>query len=375
MTKSFYLAIIKQFEIIKIIVYEVTNNMSTIGIIVLLILSGILIPVFVLSQTGKTTGDIILDKDFSGSLKGIFAVYIALGHLVLISETTYPLLMPLKNFGYLCVAFFFLMSGYGLTLGYLRGGLKDFAKKRVLKIYIPYVISSLIIGFLYLAFMDDVKVLDIFIKSLLMKPVYADRILWYVFVQVLMYIFFWISFKFIPEKKNNLFKLLGLLGLTLAYIVVCKVIHESLWRYKTVLCFPLGVFVGLYKDQVISLIKKYFAVFVVPAIPVCAVGFAFAIMDKHSFITSLVSALLFACLAVFVSYKVSIRSKILHFLGDISYEFYIFQLPIIHITLKNIDSKIDYLYPIIIIIVTTLLAYCAHLLSDFICKKITAPRH
>ena len=349
--------------------------MSTVGVIVLFILGGILMPIFLLSQVRRSSENAILDKSFSGCLKGLFAVFIALGHLVLLSEPSTSLLLPLQNFGYLCVAFFFMMSGYGLTLGYLKGGLKGFAKKRILKIYVPYMVATLMIGLLYLAFMEDVKISDILIKALIMRPVYADRMLWYVFVQVLMYIFFWISFKFIPEKKNNLFKLLGLLGLTLAYIVVCKVIHESLWRYKTVLCFPLGVFVGLYKDQVISLIKKYFAVFVVPAIPVCAVGFAFAIMDKHSFITSLVSALLFACLAVFVSYKVSIRSKVLHFLGDISYEFYIFQLPIIHITLKNIDSKIDYLYPIIIIIVTTLLAYCAHLLSDFICKKITAPKH
>jgi peptidoglycan/LPS O-acetylase OafA/YrhL len=85
---------------------------------------------------------------------------------------------------------------------------------------------------------------------------------------------------------------------------------------------------------------------------------------------SVMSSLLFACLTVFISYKLSIKSKVLSFLGDISYEFYIFQLPIIHIVLHNITAKIDYLYSFIVVIVTIALAFCAHKISDFICQKI-----
>ena len=347
--------------------------MSSVGVIVLFVLTGVVMPIFLLSQVCGSSESAILDKSFSGCLKGLFAVYIALGHLVLLSEPSTSLLLPLQNFGYLCVAFFFMMSGYGLTLGYLKGGLKGFAKKRIFKIYVPYMVATLIIGLLYLAFMEDIKISDILIKALLMRPVYADRMLWYVFVQVLMYIFFWISFKFAPDKKNNLYKLLVLLALTLAYIAVCKVIHESLWSYKTVLCFPLGVGIALYKDKVISIIKKYFLIFVLPASVLCIIGFAFVCLNKHNFVMSIMSSFLFACVTLFLSYKfTTIKSKVLSFLGDISYEYYIFQLPIIHIVMHNIDAKIDYLYSPVIVLVTMVLALLAHKIADFICKKIDA---
>ena len=358
--------------IVNVIVLSERSDMSKIGIVVLFVLAGILIPAYMLIRTKLVRNGSILKKEYSGSLKGLFAVYIALHHLALLSEPSSAILLPLKNVGYLCVSFFFLMSGYGLAMGYSRNGLKDFIKKRIIKIYIPYFLSIVVIGFLYLAFMDGVKVSDIFIKALLMKTIDSDGILWYVFVQIIMYVFFWVSFKFVPARNNNIFKLMTLFILTCLYILYCKVTAANLWRYNTVLCFPLGVCISLYKEKVIELISCHYKKILASMVCLFLFGFILVMLNKHSFVMSVLSSLMFACLTVLISFLTEIHSKLLLFLGNISYEYYIFQLPIIRIVMKNI--KTDYFYSIIIVLATTVMAFFVHSISEKISRVLLKER-
>lgn len=94
---------------------------------------------------------ILWDRNLTDFLKFVAALFVAFGHYCgycsankihnVICDTV-SIISP--QFGYLGVAFFFLLSGYGLMMSDWKNHLRftDFLKRRLSKIYLPAVLVS-----------------------------------------------------------------------------------------------------------------------------------------------------------------------------------------------------------------------------------------
>lgn len=97
------------------------------------------------------------------SLRGIAALIVVFGHCTLIGADYFYMHAPLwvsftplrfLTNGYACVILFFILSGYVLSIPFLRGKLSPylaFAAKRFCRIYLPFFIAILVAAGLYAA--------------------------------------------------------------------------------------------------------------------------------------------------------------------------------------------------------------------------------
>lgn len=97
-----------------------------------------------------------LSKENGDSLKGIFAVIVVIHHLYrrvdILDGTSFTAVF--QAIGYLSVAVFFFLTGYGLMVQYEKKGqvyLKDFPKKRIIPFYCNYVLLIVIYAVFRLA--------------------------------------------------------------------------------------------------------------------------------------------------------------------------------------------------------------------------------
>lgn len=166
---------------------------------------------FKLSSSEQTY--ITFDRNVTDVLKFIACLMVALGHycgycsannIHNVFVDSIHLVSP--QFGYLGVAFFFLLSGYGLMMSDKNKhlGLIDFLKKRLVKTYFPAILISVIW-----------LIVNIFITisgggNLLCNQKYLlgviwwfnDEVMWFVRVIIVLYLFFYI-FRWLDIKNCN----------------------------------------------------------------------------------------------------------------------------------------------------------------------------
>ena len=172
------------------------------------------------------------------ALKGIFAIYVIFHHLCTYVADYFPSFYAFKCIGFLMVGGFFLVSGYGLMYGqkYKQEYLKSFFKRRLLVILVPYYI----IDIFYLIIQKYYGVLTL--KYIILSIVGFN--LWYIMAIMILYLCFYIAFKFFSHKKGlmliNLF--------TFAYIAVMFILYKKFnyinlgyWWYNSVICFLIGI--------------------------------------------------------------------------------------------------------------------------------------
>ena len=173
-----------------------------------------------------------LDRDTSNMLRGAAILLVLLGHTKIV-----------RMGGAGGVALFLILSGYGLNCSCEQHGLKNYWRRRVQKVWLPYFL---------------VGVLDVF----LLKPrgaaavlctltgldlgLIADKTMWYI-----SYIFFWYLAYYViarlfggfPAQKQRIFIMAGLLLACVPCIVLSRLgfWHIGSGSKAYFLCFPLGV--------------------------------------------------------------------------------------------------------------------------------------
>ena len=333
---------------------------------VLYILIYIILPIILLSGLTKDKNKDILDRDTTSILKGFLVIYVAIHHYV--QRISNPnLLNPLNYVGFLCVSFFFLMSGYGLTLSfYKKENLKGFFKKRFLRLYFPFVICNILVAILEnISIKSGYSILRIFITSFTLRTIYSNTILWYIFVQILMYIVFFISFKIFKSKNYRIV----FVGLSIViYIIISIYTEQGAWRYNTVSCFFIGIVVASYKEKIINIIDKYYVYLSI----ICILGFMsswyLVINGIYSYYITFICSIIFVLLLIIFTYKCKLVSALYGYLGSISYEIYIIQLPMIDIVISLMKNNNLGLF--IILLNTIILSIISNKISNLINKVI-----
>lgn len=155
----------------------------------------------------------------TGIAKGIAVFMILISHIG--DKSGYRFFTPLGGIG---VSIFIICSGYGLYKSYLKNGLTNYFRKRFVKLLIPYWI--VFIGYSIFNFQDFITLVKGF--TLIEVP----SIFWYVQYIVIMYIAFYIIFRFF----NNL-----AIGAFFIFSIILFIVNRNLLLGEQSFAFVMGL--------------------------------------------------------------------------------------------------------------------------------------
>lgn len=318
-----------------------------------------------------------LSKESSLPIKGFFVAWVFLSHYkncVDISGGGFlsdSFLWLRDMMGQLCVVMFLFLSGYGIYCSICRkeGYMRTFLLKRLLPVWLSFVIC---VGFFFIENLIlgvNYEPLHIVLAFTGWTSIGNDN--WYMFVTFALYIFAYLSFRFIkPDKRFVGLIIFTCLSLALLAGLFIAKRDEGSWWYNTILCFPLGMWYAHFKDKIDAFIFKskirYFAALLLSfGLFVC--GYYLARWHSILYCAYAPAA---ALLIVMVMAKLRFRSFPLSFLGKHVFSIYILQKLVFRAGIAmGLQSNI-YLFLIGSFAVTLILAVGYDWVFNFVRAKI-----
>lgn len=239
------------------------------------------------------------------NIKLILAIWIILSHL--------PSMKVLGAYNYLPVAGFFFLSGYGLMMK-SKSNSKYNLLKSILKIYIPYMVATII----YTIIFNNYNLLMLLKQITLINVDLPYG--WYIRTQIILYIIWFIA----NNSKNKNWKIFISFILVLIYSILFRYTGQILTSYKTVFAFVVGLWYAMYENKVFKYINLYSCVFC----GVVSLAIRFIVTDNETIFDSVLynlSGILFCFLLVYSIYKINIKNKKIDFLKNMSLELYLVQ--------------------------------------------------
>ena len=276
------------------------------------------------------------------------------------------------------VSVFFFLSGYGLYIQNERkeSYLDNFLVKRLSKILIPFIIISSIY-LIYRSINGQVLSSSFFI-DLFKKGSTVIYNGWFVDIIILMYIFFYISFRVFSNKTiailvNTLF--------IIFYIILAIKLGYGFWWYNSSLPFVLGLVWAKNKNYTDEILNNYYF-----SILVCITGLLFIshqydfvykklhLVDNYSYaFAANIDNVIFTLFFILIVRKIDFSNKYLLFLGKISFELYMIHGLVMSIFGKYfVTSRLnDVIFTTSVLIVSIFLAWLINLIIKKISIKTT----
>ena len=307
-----------------------------------------------------------LNKDNTDCLKGMFSLAVILchirGQLDCFNDTIMGQLLTVM--GYLSVAVFFFLSGYGLNYSYKKKGIEyinQFPIRRIAPFYFMCIFSVIIYAVYYVL----IKGVLVSVKSFVMFLLFGGTIIingWYLQTILLFYILFWCVFKNVKNQKWRIvFITLG----AAMYCATCIVLKYDLYWYDAVFAYPLGMIWCDYKSDIDTYLKNNKCYF----ITICLIFIIFSItlllgnllmFNYMMVICKWISAIAFVLLIIMLIKKVRIDYKITRWLGKYFFEIYMIHGMFLYIFKENVKLENELIYSMAVIASSIL---CAHLLN------------
>lgn len=197
-----------------------------------------------------------LSKEQTTSLKGLLAIGVLLSHTVPAAKVFQgSILSPLVgSLGYLCVAVFFFLSGYGIMAQYQAKKeqyLKSFLRNRVLSIYLLTLFLILLYSGFYKLIGASVSRKALFQSFLIGDTIVSNG--WYLQVVELFYIFWYITVEHIRRESAQF---PALCVFVMGYMLIGMFCMAHFW-YQSSLGFLMGVFWQRNKQKLDNYIYIY----------------------------------------------------------------------------------------------------------------------
>ena len=318
-----------------------------------------------------------LGVNSTNGLKGLLALGIVFHHL---SQwvTTGTEFVNFKYMGTYIVSVFFFISGYGLYVQNNRKEdyLDNFLSKRLSKILTPFIAISSI----YLIYRNiNGQALTItFFVDLFKKGSTVIYNGWFVDIIILMYVFFYISFKIF---SNRTVAILVNTLLIVGYIILAIKLGYVFWWYNSSLPFVLGLLWAKNKKYIDGILNKYYFI-----ILVCITGLLF-ISHQYSFVlkklhivdsvsygfAANIDNIIFTIFFILMARKIDFSNKYLLFLGKISFELYMIHGLVMSIFGKCfVTSRLnDVVFTILVVVTSITLAWIINSIVRKISFKTT----
>lgn len=262
-----------------------------------------------------------LPKDRTDMVRGLACILIVLHHfcakLMGMGYSNFLIdLIGLRG-GVTGVTIFFFLSGWGLSESQQQQQYDawTFAKKRLIRVFIPLVFTNLLY-YPYILWSQDrgFNVKDFILNVLNLHPI--DGVTWYCNVLVLFYILFYVSF--LLKKKVHIASCMTI------FTILCALYStytnpDSPFMVYSLIGFPLGVIFSLYKNQISNI---YFITCICSILPVLLILSILLPNYSNLFIANLFSWAVVLVLVSFIT-RFTLNSHILLFLGKYSYEIYL----------------------------------------------------
>ncbi len=310
-----------------------------------------------------------LSKGNTVYLKIIFALLVILAHIrnsIDSLNSTY-LGSVLTTLGYLSVAMFMFLSGYGIEMQYkIRGEqyIESFLRKRICPFF---VINSVSVIF-YAMFKTQFLNMRLSAKTFIQSFLFGDTVMsygWYLQAIIFLYLIFYISHRF---GKNYNWKLAGV-GIGVVMYVILAYLTSSVPRLycQSLLGFVIGLLYAQKKDVIDKRLEQGKKQWIV-LFGVC-IGFFITYIVGGLHIGSvyiwypmrILSAGLFVLCVVFLVKVLSIRLRPNETIGNIVLEIYIVQEIAISILRSDyLWIASDMLYIIIAYVATIIIAVVVH---------------
>lgn len=317
-----------------------------------------------------------LSKETTVAEKGLAAVIIVFHHISQMIDL--PKCFVIMNYvGFIMVAIFFFISGYGLSYGLdnKEGYLNNFFKKRILSILIPYWIVNTI-SIVYNLINSKTFTPFEYLTSYLGLDTITGT--WFVTAILIMYLAFWFSYKlYCKEKTTWNVSTIILLALIVIYCVFCYKLSNNSSFTASISAFALGVVWNrLFNSRFIEHLKTNYI------LKLCAITILFGVAFigrlglsyigvNSEILHVIIRNIVTVCFVLFlltVTYKIEFKSKIISTFGIYSYEIYI-----CHYLSKTVFSNLadnSYLFILLVIALTVLLSLIVHKINQLSKKAI-----
>lgn len=307
-----------------------------------------------------------ITSDCSNCLKGIFAICVLIHHLYQHSGLLHQTVIGicLQALGYLSVACFFFLSGYGLYASYMSKGkpyINSFLKRKIAPFYclillftVIYLVKGLLLG--------QTFSIEILLKSL----TFGGTIIvngWYLQVQLLLYLFFFATFRMVKDRRLCITLVFGE---CLLFCICMSVLgYPSTW-YEGVFAFPVGMFWREKDHRTVTENRKksfYIIAWMVEFSLVC-ISFAGSYLVKNLIFALILKMVSAVCFAVFVAtaiHLIKVENPVTRLLGKYSTEIYLIQglfLTLFHSGIINLANP--YLYVLLVTVSVFAAAVALH---------------
>ena len=313
-----------------------------------------------------------LDLNTTTCIKGVLALMVLFCHLHARVDifATSILGTVFSAFGYLAVSVFFFLSGYGLSevSSKKEKYIATFPLKKLLPFFclsaftiIMYLLRDLIVS-------NQICFLEV-IQSFLIGDTIVDNG-WYMQVQMLFYILFYLAYRFGKNKKNVL-----LIILVSIYCIAGYTFDMATTWYEASLCFPLGAIYSASKERIKKTFVLHKLLFLV-SIGILSSTFIVALFLGNKTIlpeglrimVKMISSILFSLLFALFFSKFNINFFFTRFLGKYSLEIYLTQGIFLSLFVEQLPIKNDWLYMLVTTVATIVFSIFVHPLFNFIIK-------
>ena len=338
--------------------------------------------IFVLLIIGILVYLLPINNDYLGvksttGLKGFLSLGIVFHHLSQWVTTG----VEFSNFGYMgtyIVSVFFFISGYGLYVQNNRKEdyLDDFLSKRLSKILTPFIAISSI--YLIYRSINGQVLSSLFFIDLFRKGGTVIYNGWFVDIIILMYIFFYISFRLCSNKTIAI--LVNTIFITF-YIVLVIRLEYGFWWYNSSLPFVLGLLWAKNKNSIDEILNKYYFIVLVCIISLLFISHQYSfvlkklhLVDSYSYaFLANIDNVIFTLFFILIARKINFSNKYLLFLGKISFELYMIHGLVMSIFGKYfVTSRLnDVIFTTLVLIVSVFLAWLINLIIKKISIKTT----
>ncbi len=270
-----------------------------------------------------------LEKSTTDSLRGLFALMVVLHHL---SYYAYEglLFSWFAYVGYLAVAVFFFLSGYGLSRQFKAVGtpyIKRIFTKKLPKLIIIYALFTLLYSLVWLALGYRFTWRYVLWSLVSGSPIVLNS--WYILTLVLLYICFGAVFGLCRNRPRLGLWLMA--AIQLAYVAVMHRLGYEYHWYISSFGFTLGSIAGMNREQLHRRISRGWSLWAIIAAVFFAGAYYLAWRTTNGnlgipglgLMSRIASATVFAMLVAVLSLKVRLGNRVLRAIGSFSLELYL----------------------------------------------------
>lgn len=275
-----------------------------------------------------------MDRKQTDAIKGFFIWMVFFSHILLeVRASGFRPDLAVDTIGYrislelgqLVIVPFLFYSGYGVMEAIMNRGrdyLDLFPRHRLLTTLLNFDVA--VLCFIVLNLFMGVRM---GMKQIGWSLIGWDSVgnsNWYIFVILYCYLVSWISGKFFPDSGVKIVVMTAFLVLA-GEAALSFLKHGQHWWYDTMLCYPTGMMLSLYKGRITAFFKRFY----LPVIGVLLALFLFlhfqSWLPSFRGLTYNAKSIVFALLIVLATMKVKTGNKFLYWSGLCVFPIYIYQ--------------------------------------------------